>query len=166
MTPWRKPSARDKAMGLASRQQYRNGFLKSEAWRSIRAQSLVRWQMRCFICLWEDFYNDVHHVWYNPAGWEKTGTEHTRVLCRKCHKLVHRFMRSDPLMKYGRPTRNQKNAQRLFNRVVRKIFDLKGAPPETFDQRYAMFNERNPEKLKILDYKARKRALAGSSIRG
>ncbi len=123
-------------MGLIERQRYRNVFLKSEAWQSIRAESLFRWEAKCFICLKESVHNDVHHIWY-PRRLNKTQPEHTRVLCRRCHKLVHKLMKKRPIVL----TKNGKKSESLHHyhfwiiaNTIMRWLGIQSCADERYDQ--------------------------------
>lgn len=75
-------------MSIEAQHAYRFGFLKSEAWLTIRTECLVVNGIQCRICGHEDFFNDVHHISY-PKRWRDTKPYHTVTLCRECHELVH-----------------------------------------------------------------------------
>lgn len=76
-------------MGVESKIQYRNGFLRSEKWQCLRAETLARSDGKCLICGERNLSNDVHHVVYADK-WCETKPAHLFTLCRDCHELIHR----------------------------------------------------------------------------
>lgn len=81
-------------MGIDAKHSYRFHYLKSEAWKSVRAAVLVRDDSKCWFCDKQDFFNDVHHVVYPKNIWE-TGQRHCITLCRDCHERVHALMATE-----------------------------------------------------------------------
>jgi len=75
-------------MSIESKHAYRFGFLKSEKWKSVRLEALVRERGKCQICGEESIHNDAHHIWY-PENIYETTEDHLAVLCRTCHDFVH-----------------------------------------------------------------------------
>lgn len=82
---------------VEGREFYRNTFLKSEHWASLRAEALLRYKTKCVFCGHADFSNDVHHVHY-PKNLYCNHISQLVVLCRECHEFVHEKMKL-----YGRP---------------------------------------------------------------
>lgn len=82
---------------IAAREHYRNTFLKSEHWASLRAEALLRYKSKCVFCGHADFSNDVHHVHY-PKDLYCNHLSQLIVLCRDCHEFVHQKMKL-----YGKP---------------------------------------------------------------
>jgi hypothetical protein len=78
-------------VSIESKHAYRFGFLKSEAWKDIRIEIFLVLGMKCHVCGVEDFSNDIHHFCY-PRNLYNTKPFHVRVLCRRCHALVHEIM--------------------------------------------------------------------------
>lgn len=75
-------------MGIAAKHAYRFGFLKSEKWESIRLESLVIHDAKCYICGHRSIFNDVHHALYR-SKWSETKPSECFPLCRSCHNLMH-----------------------------------------------------------------------------
>lgn len=119
---------------IAARENYRNVFLKSEHWASMRAEALVHFKSRCAFCATKDFSNDVHHVHY-PDDLYRPHSTQLVVLCRSCHEFVHERMklygkpetpsecwkqyhriRLEYLQEYGNP--RQKNSKRLLEIIL------------------------------------------------
>lgn len=74
---------------------YREGYLKSDHWRNLRLKKLVVSGTLCHFCRKDSASNDVHHVKY-PKNLTDTKLSHLRVLCRRCHNLVHEVLRKYP----------------------------------------------------------------------
>lgn len=70
---------------------YRTAFLKSEEWDNIRISILVKFHCVCQLCGVKDQSNDVHHIWYDCLF--KPEEDQFSVLCRKCHELVHEYIK-------------------------------------------------------------------------
>lgn len=75
-------------MSVEGKHAYRFGFLKSEKWKSLRLELLVKWKGKCAMCGKEAHDNDVHHTKY-PERWENTSKSCVVVLCRGCHSTLH-----------------------------------------------------------------------------
>lgn len=69
---------------------YREEYLKSDHWRTVRIQALLDANAVCCICGVQSIANDAHHIFY-PERWTMTRAEHLRVLCRVCHDRVHEW---------------------------------------------------------------------------
>lgn len=76
---------------------YRNTYLKSSKWDSIRLEKLVEQDGICSVCESQAWNNDVHHISY--ARFDKPNSGDLRVLCRKCHSRVHEIMDEMPALK-------------------------------------------------------------------
>jgi len=68
------------------REQYRNEYLQSEHWKTVRIGALERAGHRCQVCN-NSKSLDVHHRTYERLGEELDGD--LTVLCRKCHDIFH-----------------------------------------------------------------------------
>lgn len=68
------------------RTEYREGYLKSDHWKSMRRAALERAEGRCQVCNSAKLL-DVHHRTYERLGAEKPID--LTVLCRRCHDLFH-----------------------------------------------------------------------------
>lgn len=75
-------------MSIEAKHAYRFGYLKSEKWKTVRLEALVREKACCQICGDESVYNDAHHMWY-PQNIYETTEAHLVVLCRPCHDFLH-----------------------------------------------------------------------------
>ena len=78
-------------MGIESKHSYRFGYLKSEAWQTVRIEVLAREKGRCKICHEFSISNDAHHVEYPDVIWETKG-HHLEILCRGCHEFMHSIL--------------------------------------------------------------------------
>jgi len=68
------------------RNTYREEYLRSEHWRTVRQGALERADHRCQVCN-GDKHLDVHHRTYERLGAE---LDHDlTVLCRTCHSVFH-----------------------------------------------------------------------------
>ncbi len=76
---------------------YRDTYLKSGHWKTLRASRLIKSDNVCAICSNRSPSNDVHHVQYGRSLW-KVSVSDLRVLCRKCHTDVHHVQDSHPSM--------------------------------------------------------------------
>ena len=75
-------------MSVEAKHAYRFGYLKSERWKNVRLEALVREKAMCQICGNESIANDAHHVWY-PENIYETTERHLVILCRPCHDFLH-----------------------------------------------------------------------------
>jgi hypothetical protein len=75
-------------MSIESKHAYRFGYLKSDKWKQVRLDALLREKGKCQICTEESIFNDAHHVWYPESIYETT-EEHLVILCRACHNFIH-----------------------------------------------------------------------------
>ena len=78
-------------MSIDAKHSYRFGFLKSDKWKAVRLEALVREKGKCQICQAESIYNDAHHVWY-PENIYDTTEMHLVILCRSCHNFIHALL--------------------------------------------------------------------------
>lgn len=78
-------------MSIESKHAYRFGYLKSEQWKTVRLEALVREKGKCQICGDESVFNDAHHVWY-PENISDTKENQLVVLCRACHEFLHAML--------------------------------------------------------------------------
>jgi hypothetical protein len=100
-------------MSLPQRTEYRLRYLRSEAWSNLRAEALARGHGKCCICGKEDFHNDIHHVWYGSTG--KNIVNQLKVLCRRCHKEIHRRLKLETKVE------KQCDAHDQFARLAKQI---------------------------------------------
>lgn len=66
---------------------YRNTYLKSDHWNSLRLRKLAKQHGKCKVCMKEAWNNDVHHL--NYRNLYDVRLNDLVVLCRPCHTLVH-----------------------------------------------------------------------------
>lgn len=76
---------------------YRNTYLKSEHWWTLRVARLAKSKAKCLVCTKESISNDVHHIRYRNLWDVKVGD--LRVMCRQCHTAYHRQLDENPLLK-------------------------------------------------------------------
>lgn len=81
---------------------YRNTYLKSDDWKTLRNAKLAKRRGKCQLCGHVSFSNDVHHVVYRRI-WDVRLND-LRVLCRECHDWVHAILEQYP--KLSRLPRN------------------------------------------------------------
>ena len=84
---------------------YRNVYLKSEEWKSLRMESIFKDRFRCKLCgvrpkkkggsIFDKF--QVHHVKYKRLFDVTSGD--LKTLCPECHVRVHQLMDKYPKMK-------------------------------------------------------------------
>ena len=68
---------------------YRFGYLKSDKWKTVRLEAIVRDKGICQFCGKEVGPSaDAHHIFYPKSFW-KTHVCHLKTLCRECHDYVH-----------------------------------------------------------------------------
>lgn len=78
-------------MGIEAKHAYRFGYLKSDQWKAVRLEALVREKGKCQVCGEESIANDAHHVWY-PKNIYETTERHLVILCRPCHDFIHAML--------------------------------------------------------------------------
>ncbi len=76
---------------------YRDVYLKSDDWKSLRAAKLWHQNGRCQVCGEVSQSNDVHHVKYKRLL-DVTLLD-LKVLCRTCHNATHALLDKYPLLK-------------------------------------------------------------------
>lgn len=76
---------------------YRNTYLKSQDWKTLRLAKLNHQKERCQICGFTSSHNDVHHVKYRRLY--DVECQDLRVLCRGCHDGVHALLEKYPKLK-------------------------------------------------------------------
>lgn len=77
---------------------YRNVYLKSDEWKTLRIRKLAREKAKCLLCKAESIHNDVHHLKYRPHLAAASLGE-LMVLCRGCHEWVHDLLDKYPKLK-------------------------------------------------------------------
>lgn len=78
-------------MSIEAKHAYRFTYLKSDQWKAVRLEALVREKGKCQICGDESAFNDAHHVWY-PENICDTKEYHLVILCRACHEFLHAML--------------------------------------------------------------------------
>jgi hypothetical protein len=76
---------------------YRDVYLKSEDWKSLRKIKLSKKKARCQICGFASKSNDIHHLKYRNLY--DVEIKDLVVVCRKCHDIIHGLMRKYPKLK-------------------------------------------------------------------
>ena len=112
-------------MSISGKHSYRFGFLKSEKWKIVRLEALVRENSICQICGIRDLSNDAHHVWY-PLDIYETKQEQLVVLCRACHTFVHEVM---PDCK----TTNEQEGKRIWEKFSNAVKNWKESRIQFFE---------------------------------
>lgn len=77
-------------MSVLTQHYYRNTYLKSEHWSTLRLEKMVSVDARCAVCKHRDLSNDVHHIKYRSL-WDCRLSD-LRVLCRKHHNQWHKLL--------------------------------------------------------------------------
>lgn len=103
-------------MRASSKRAYRNIYLKSDQWKDVRLEALVRTDASCCICGYRSLSNDAHHVVYPQSFWD-TRESDLVVLCRPCHNFIHCLL---PTARVGR------NSFALFMDTVAAIRRWRG----------------------------------------
>lgn len=70
-----------------TRQEYRNEYLKSEEWKTLRSSFLKNHNGNCEKC--NNVGTDVHHMEYKFLRTSSEQKSRLIFLCRNCHNLVH-----------------------------------------------------------------------------
>lgn len=73
---------------------YRNVYLKSDHWKLLRLEKLLRCKEKCSVCRVQSKNNDVHHIFYKNL--ENVQMCDLKVLCRQCHEIVHQVLENYP----------------------------------------------------------------------
>lgn len=76
---------------------YRDKYLKSEDWKTLRDSKVARCGNICALCQKEQSSVDVHHLKYKHL-YDVTHDD-LRVLCRDCHNKIHALLLKYPKMK-------------------------------------------------------------------
>lgn len=111
---------------------YRDVYLKSDEWKTLRVEKLVERKSRCTLCRVQSDSNDVHHLKYHHL-WD-VKLHDLMVLCRPCHDWVHSVLKKYPKMKklnsgriyrailqqYDKKLRDEKLARRVTRADERK----------------------------------------------
>jgi hypothetical protein len=100
-------------MSIEGKHSYRFVYLKSEQWKTVRLEALVREGGRCQICGEESISNDAHHIWY-PENIYETTEANLVILCRACHDFTHAML---PECK----TKNEEEGRALWLRFFNAV---------------------------------------------
>jgi hypothetical protein len=94
---------------------YRNKYLKSAHWETLRITRLAKDGGRCKICGKRDASNDVHHIQY----WHlfDINCSDLRTLCRECHVKVHAVLK---IIKHPKT----KNSEQIWKTVRQRMDNL------------------------------------------
>lgn len=86
---------------------YRDIYLKSEEWKSLKALKEFRTPKCCAICA-ASGQIDLHHLFYR-SDLSETETSDLRWLCRRCHELAHSLIKTGQLRDcvLHKPRKNQ-----------------------------------------------------------
>lgn len=76
---------------------YRDVYLKSDDWKSLRKHKLITKKNRCCLCGHTSKSNDVHHLKYKRLY--DVELKDLRVMCRACHEWTHDLLEKYPKMK-------------------------------------------------------------------
>lgn len=76
---------------------YRNIYLKSPEWKSLRLQALLKYNFTCQICGIRKMTRDVHHLKYKRLF--NVTKNDLKVLCRACHNKTHELLDKYPKLK-------------------------------------------------------------------
>ena len=79
---------------LSPRQIAYREYLKSDHWKQLRKRKLSRARHHCSIC-GSKHDIDVHHL--NYRDWTNVRTSDLRLVCRRCHDLIHVLMKEGKL---------------------------------------------------------------------
>lgn len=101
-------------------------YLRSEHWQNLRLEKLAKVSALCHFCRFESTSNDVHHVIYR-ASLRETKLRDLRVLCRRCHDLVHQVLKEFPAIKKEEHTKSQ---WRICEQHVRRRLGQKISIPK------------------------------------
>jgi hypothetical protein len=77
---------------------YRDVYLKSEEWQTLRNKRLELANFACELCRCKHPEPDVHHLEYKRL-YNVDARFHLRALCRTCHNRVHALMKKYPKLK-------------------------------------------------------------------
>lgn len=120
-----------------SREEYRDVYLKSAHWSSVRTAALAYADHRCQVCYGRTQL-DVHHRTYERLGREKPSD--VTVLCRHCHETHHRAMARGPRSERSPdPNPASKNGRRRQRRRERQ----REVAPGALRKSLAEMKERN-----------------------
>lgn len=146
-------------MSINSKQVYRFGYLKSEQWKSVRLEALVREKGKCQICGEFSISNDAHHIWY-PERLVETKEHHLVVLCRACHAFVHAVFpecdQSDEcagIERWNRFSRAVQAWRRMKIEIFRSGIDIDSPPGERASElriAYATLKKRHQDTMALL----------------
>lgn len=92
---------------------YRDTYLKSDHWKDLRLRKMVSKRAICCLCGESKFFNDVHHIVYRNLY--DVRLSDLRVLCRRCHSLVHDVLDSNVSI------RSVKASKSKWNKVAQQV---------------------------------------------
>jgi hypothetical protein len=96
--------------------QYRENYLKSNHWFSLKTTALTHYNCICAVCGHKSADNDVHHVKYKKLY--NVELCDLRVLCRGCHNRVHLLLNNNTLL-FERVKKTDSN--NIWNVVLNKL---------------------------------------------
>lgn len=92
---------------------YREVYLKSEHWQSLRLEKLTSVDARCELCNTRSLVNDCHHINYRNLF--DVSLDDLVVLCRPCHKKVHLVLEECKSLK------KMKDSKQAWRRTVSRV---------------------------------------------
>lgn len=112
---------------------YRDVYLKSDDWKTLRKAKLWRENSKCQLCGKVSDHNDVHHIKYKRLY--DVALSDLLVLCRCCHDRVHGLLEKYPKLKtlsrkqvwltilqhFSQPSRVKNATRRLSKRRKKRI---------------------------------------------
>lgn len=91
---------------------YRDKYLKSDHWHTLRIRKLIQQDGKCALCRHPAWNNDVHHVDYRKLFDVRLGD--LRILCRECHDAAHAALKAHPEVKKLKGNAQWSKLQRLL----------------------------------------------------
>lgn len=76
---------------------YRDTYLRSDDWRTLRQAKIHAVKEKCQLCGHKTHNPDVHHIIYRRL-WDVLPAD-LRVMCRKCHDWVHQLLEKYPKLR-------------------------------------------------------------------
>ena len=96
-------------------------YLKSEEWKTLRKKKHNKSKGRCAICKNSKNLN-IHHLFYRQ-DLSKTELSDLRLLCKRCHKLVHELEKNGKII-YKNKNHNSRFG--IIKSAVKKELGLAG----------------------------------------
>lgn len=115
--------------------EYREVYLRSVHWASVRRDALERAEYRCQVCN-ADKALDVHHRTYERLGAEAPAD--LTVLCRRCHARFH-----DSLPKLGPKAQRQPKMAKAQSKRQRRAQRKRDSKPGAHAKAMADMKARN-----------------------